>query len=94
MKRDIELEATLVAKYAVVVPVLDERSRRRWAAAESLAIGYGGDAVVSSGGPAADEGVPICATPRTPPEHRPRRRAVQGLGHHDYARGQRIRRRR
>ena len=28
--------------------MLDERSRRRWAAAESLAIGYGGDAVVSS----------------------------------------------
>ena len=48
MKRDIELEATLVAKYAAVGPVLDERSRRRWAAAESLAIGYGGDAVVSS----------------------------------------------
>ena len=48
MKRDIELEATLVAKYAAVEPVLDERSRRRWAAAESLAIGYGGDAVVSS----------------------------------------------
>ena len=42
------MEATLVAKYAVVAPVLDERSRRRWAAAESLAIGYGGDAVVSS----------------------------------------------
>ena len=48
MKRDIELEATLVAKYAAVEPVLDEGSRRRWAAAESLAIGYGGDAVVSS----------------------------------------------
>ena len=48
VKRDIELEATLVAKYAAVAPVLDERSRRRWAAAESLAIGYGGDAVVSS----------------------------------------------
>ena len=48
MKRDIELEATLVAKYAAVEPVLDERSRRRWAAAESRAIGYGGDAVVSS----------------------------------------------
>ena len=48
MKRDIELEATLVAKYAAVEPVLDERSRRRWAAAESLAIRYGGDAVVSS----------------------------------------------
>ena len=46
MKRDIELKATVVAKFAVVAPVLDERSRRRWAAAESLAIGYGGDAVV------------------------------------------------
>ena len=29
-------------------PADHERSRRRWAAAESLAIGYGGDAVVSS----------------------------------------------
>ena len=48
MKRDIELEATIVEKYAAVAPVLDELSRRRWAAAESLAIGYGGDAVVSS----------------------------------------------
>ena len=48
MRRDIELEATLVAKYAVVAPVLDERSRRRWPAAESLAAGYGGGAVVSS----------------------------------------------
>ena len=48
MKRDVELEATIVAKYAAVAPVLDERSRRRWAAAESLAIGYGGDALVSS----------------------------------------------
>ena len=41
-------EATIVAKYAAVSPVLDERSRRRWAAAESVAIGYGGDALVSS----------------------------------------------
>ena len=48
MKRDIELEATIVEKYAAVSPVLDELSRRRWAAAESLAIGYGGDALVSS----------------------------------------------
>ena len=48
MRRDVELEATIVAKYTAVAPVLDERSRRRWAAAESLAIGYGGDAVVSS----------------------------------------------
>ena len=48
MKRDLELEATVVAKYTAVAPVLDERSRRRWAAAESRAIGYGGDALVSS----------------------------------------------
>lgn len=31
-----------------MAPVLDERARRLWAAAESLAIGYGGDAVVSA----------------------------------------------
>ena len=48
VKRDIELEATIVEKCAAVAPVLDELSRRRWAAAESLAIGYGGDALVSS----------------------------------------------
>ena len=48
MKRDLELEATIVEKYVAVAPVLDERSRRRWAAAESIAIGYGGDALVSS----------------------------------------------
>ncbi len=48
MKRDLVLEASIVEKYAIVTPVLDERGRRRWAAAESLAIGYGGDSVVSS----------------------------------------------
>ena len=48
MKRNVELEASIVAKYTAVSPVLDERSRRRWAAAESLSIGYGGDALVSS----------------------------------------------
>ena len=48
MKRDLDLEATIVEKYVAVAPVLDERSRRRWAAAESMAIGYGGDALVSS----------------------------------------------
>ena len=42
------LEATIVAKYAVVAAVLNERSRRLWAATESGAIGYGGDAVVSA----------------------------------------------
>jgi transposase len=47
MQRDLELEAKIVAKYAAIGPVLDERGRRLWAAAESLSIGYGGDAVVS-----------------------------------------------
>jgi len=48
MRRNVELEAVLVGKYAVVGPALDERARRLWAATESSAIGYGGDAVVSS----------------------------------------------
>jgi hypothetical protein len=48
MRRDIAMEAVLVAKYAAVGPALDERGRRLWAAAESRAIGYGGDAVVSA----------------------------------------------
>jgi transposase len=48
MKRDVELEAAIVEKFAAVSPLLDERARRLWAAAESRAIGYGGDALVSS----------------------------------------------
>jgi len=48
MARDLELEATIVEKWAAVEPVLDERGRRRWAGAESRAIGYGGDSLVSS----------------------------------------------
>jgi hypothetical protein len=46
--RNDDLEATMVAKFSVMAPVLDERARRLWAAAESVAIGYGGDALVSS----------------------------------------------
>jgi len=46
--RDTEVEATLVAKWATMGPVLDERGRRLWAAAESVALGYGGDSVVSA----------------------------------------------
>jgi hypothetical protein len=38
----------LVAKYAAMKDVLDERGRRLWAASESRALGYGGDALVSS----------------------------------------------
>lgn len=48
MRRDTDLEATLVEKYAAIGPLLDERARRLWAATESKAIGYGGDAVVSA----------------------------------------------
>lgn len=48
MQRDTDLEATIVAKYAVLSELLDERARRCWAATESQAIGYGGDALVSA----------------------------------------------
>lgn len=48
MRRDTELEATIVAKYAAIACVLNEHARRLWAATESRAIGYGGDAIVSS----------------------------------------------
>ena len=48
MQRNLDVEATLVAKFVVMAPLLDERARRLWAAAESVAIGYGGDAVVSA----------------------------------------------
>ena len=48
MGRDIDLEVTLVAKYVVMGPLLNERTRRLWAAAESIAIGFGGDAIVSA----------------------------------------------
>jgi hypothetical protein len=48
MRRDLELEATIVGKYAANEPLLDERTRRLWAAAESRAIGFGGDSLVSA----------------------------------------------
>jgi|GEM_PF-3024886 len=48
MKRDEDVEAAIVEEYAALFPVLDERARRLWAAAESRATGYGGDALVSS----------------------------------------------
>ena len=47
MRRNLELEATIVEKYAAVEAFLEERGRRVWAATESRAIGYGGDALVS-----------------------------------------------
>lgn len=48
MQRDLELEADIMAKYAALEGVLDERGRRLWAATESIAIGYGGDSLVSA----------------------------------------------
>jgi transposase len=48
VQRDTDAEATLVEKYSVVSTLLDERGRRLWAAVESRALGYGGDALVSS----------------------------------------------
>jgi hypothetical protein len=48
MKRDPALERLLHDKYTAIAGALDERARRLWAAVESRAIGYGGDALVSS----------------------------------------------
>jgi transposase len=42
------MEATLVEKFSDIASVLDERARRLWAATESRALGYGGDALVSA----------------------------------------------
>ena len=47
MRRDPALETMIAVKFSAVVDALDERGRRLWAAAESDAIGYGGDALVS-----------------------------------------------
>jgi hypothetical protein len=48
VKRNTDVEVTIVRKFVVMSPLLDERARRLWAAAESAAIGYGGDALVSA----------------------------------------------
>ncbi len=82
------LEATIVEKYAAVSPALDERGRRLWAAAESRAIGYGGDAVVSAATGLARQtirrgrleiaaGVEITRRVRRPGAGRPRLAAAQ-----------------
>jgi hypothetical protein len=39
--------AAVRAKYKVIAPEVNERARRLWAATESLAIGFGGDTLVS-----------------------------------------------
>jgi len=45
--RDEEKIEQIKTRYLVISPVLDERSRRQWAAAEALAHGYGGRRHVS-----------------------------------------------
>jgi hypothetical protein len=56
VRRDIDLEATLVAKYVVMGPLLNERTRRLWAAAESIALGFGGgDRLVGYGAGPSDD---------------------------------------
>ena len=88
MERNIELEATLVAKYEAISPLLDERTRRLWAAVESRAIGYGGDSVVSAATGLAretirlgrgdlDQGIPPTMRVRRPGAGRPRLEAEQ-----------------
>jgi len=82
MRRNEEMEATIVHKFAAMEGVLDERARRLWAAAESRAVGYGGDALVSaatgiaratirSGRRELDEGVDLQGRIRKPGAGRP-----------------------
>ena len=62
MRHNTDLEENIVAKYAAISSVLDERARRLWAAVESRAIGYGGDALVSSA-----TGARACDDPKRAP---------------------------
>ena len=43
----MDTESTLRAKYEALTPVLNERTRRLWAASEAQALGHGGIAVVA-----------------------------------------------
>jgi transposase len=47
MRRNFAAESIVRTKFAALDPVLDERSRRRWAGTEALALGYGGVSVVA-----------------------------------------------
>src|SRR5690606_37132014 len=48
MRRDTAMVEVVTTKYEAIRGVLDERARRLWAAAEALAYGYGGTAMVSA----------------------------------------------
>ena len=45
---DMEVVATIRGKFAVLGPVMDERVRRQWAAAEAMSLGRGGIAAVAA----------------------------------------------
>jgi hypothetical protein len=88
MRRNLDIEAVLVAKFAAVAPELNERGRRLWAAAESRAIGYGGDALVSAatglarqtirnGRREIEQGVELKGRVRRPGAGRPKLQSVQ-----------------
>ena len=88
MRRDIEIEATIVEKYSAISELLDERTRRLWAATESRALGYGGDALVSAatgiaratirkGRRELEEGVELHGRVRGPGGGRPKLDATQ-----------------
>jgi hypothetical protein len=47
MKRNVGAEEIIREKYKAISPLLDERSRRLWAATESRSLGHGGDSIVS-----------------------------------------------
>jgi len=47
VKRNTQAEAIIREKYEAISSLLNERTRRLWAATESKALGWGGDSVVS-----------------------------------------------
>jgi hypothetical protein len=47
MKKNDETEQILTEKFLGLNPVMNEMSRRRWAAVEARALGYGGVSIVS-----------------------------------------------
>lgn len=48
LMRNEEIIKTVRRKFQTLAPVLDERSRRVWAAAEAEALGYGGQSIVAA----------------------------------------------
>jgi hypothetical protein len=48
MMQNADLIRIIELKYGALSPVLDERQRRQWAAAEALAYGWGGGATRKS----------------------------------------------